>query len=151
METLILLLAVWLLSPIALGIALVRERRRRASEQDPIPSQPLASPPVHRSPSGPVETHGFAARDVLSLLMVQLELGQQRDQGSLDPAEHEALSHSLNDLWTEYLEHNGLTPDTGRWKSRREEAWTIFVRTQSEPPGPPPWRREPSTAQVRSS
>jgi hypothetical protein len=149
MELLILLLVIWLLSPIGLGIALIRSRRKRASAQtSATPPEPIAEPPANRSQGGPAEGRGFSARDVLSLLMLQLELRNQREAGALDPHEHEALGGSLDDLWLEYLSHNGLDPEAGGWKSRRDEAWRIFVRTQHDPPGLPPWRRDTGSPQA---
>jgi hypothetical protein len=137
MELLIMLLALWMISPIVLGVALLISRRKRRRAEAATAEHETAAAGPARPGDGVGE---LAPRDVTSLLLLQLELRQQVAAGGLDGDEHEGLARSLDAVWARQLERAGFEPDSGKWRSRRDEAWNVFVRQQGEPPGQPPWR-----------
>ncbi len=151
MELLILAAVAWLLSPIGLGVALLVSRRQRRRAQAAAAQLEVAALDAPGDTPGSPRLGALSPRDVTSLLVLQHELDQQLEAGGLDAGAHQDLSGSLQAVWVRQLAEGGYSPDTGKWRSRLEEAWTVFVRQLPEPPGAPPWQASPEPEKPRET
>lgn len=136
----------WLVAPIGLVIALLvsrsRSRRRIDDLQRLLESQPASTIPTAPETPGDKWLGNLSAQDVTNLLVLDVELERHRQNGDLNEAQYTELRAGWNTMWSEQLGLAGIEPESDEWRTRRDQAWQLYVERQPDPPGLAPWRRE---------
>lgn len=141
---LIAIVIAWLVSPIILLILLIVQRNARSPRNNLQAEITTPKPAATPTPDVAQTSSGLgqlSVRDVTSLKLLELELKRLHGAGTIDDDAYQTLTTSFDEVWAQHLGHAGFQPDTGKWHSRRDEAWNVFVRELPQPPGLAPWRR----------
>ena len=142
---LVLVAALWLLSPFVLLIVLIvtrqqlRQARLRLAANPPTEAQGGSG--VRTAPA--LSVSGGNARcapaDLENLLLLRLELQRLLESGALSPERGQRLNAELDRAGLQHLDAGGIGLDSALWQQRRALAWSLLGQMAEHPLGPAPW------------
>lgn len=142
---LVLVAALWLLSPFILLIVLIvtrRQLRQARLRLDANPSTDAQGGPGMRTAPA-LSVSGGNARcapaDLENLLLLRLELQRLLESGALSLERGQSLNAELDRVGLRHLDAGGIGPDNALWQQRRALAWSLFGQMAERPLGPAPW------------
>ncbi len=142
---LVLVAALWLLSPFILLIVLIVTRQQLRQARLRLAASPLpdaqSRPGMRTAPAW--SASGGNARcapvDLENLLLLRLELQRLLESGALSPERGQSLNAELDRVGLRHLDAGGMGPDDTLWQQRRALAWSLLGQMAERPLGPAPW------------